>query len=184
MTSVGHNILVMSTFHSLIRHHDECRMQSRKCLPFCHCVSLFHVIVLDFEFWLLGIFIFYFYTRNIHFNMSRAYWKKKLSTMELALHVKQFLSAMYSVNTVHCNLLNTHDVSPGHMSLRRKYQNIKSTSCTAWCQKWVKLRDFQCIFPSKQIAFGEKFEKYNFQSFNIYKVIEIVFSNIDKVRNT
>jgi len=36
MTSVGHDI-VMSTFHSLIRHrghHDGCHMRSRKCLPF------------------------------------------------------------------------------------------------------------------------------------------------------
>jgi len=34
MTSVGHDIVVMSTFHSLIRHgghHDGCRMRSRKC---------------------------------------------------------------------------------------------------------------------------------------------------------
>jgi len=31
MTSVGHNIVVMSTFHSVIRHkghHDGCRMRS------------------------------------------------------------------------------------------------------------------------------------------------------------
>jgi len=37
MPSVGHGSVVMSTFHSLIRHmgnHDECRMRSRKCLPF------------------------------------------------------------------------------------------------------------------------------------------------------
>jgi len=37
MTYLGHDIVVMSTFHSLIRHrghHDECRMRSRKCLPF------------------------------------------------------------------------------------------------------------------------------------------------------
>jgi len=37
MTSVGRDIVVMSTFHSLIRHkghHDGCRMRSRKCLPF------------------------------------------------------------------------------------------------------------------------------------------------------
>jgi len=37
MTSVGHDIVVMSTFHSLIRdrgHHDGCRMRSRKCFPF------------------------------------------------------------------------------------------------------------------------------------------------------
>jgi len=27
---------------------------------------------------------------------------------------------------------------------------------TARWQKWVKLRDFQCIFPSKQITFGKK----------------------------
>jgi len=37
MTAVGHGIVVMSTFHSLIHyrgHHDGCRMWSRKCLPF------------------------------------------------------------------------------------------------------------------------------------------------------
>jgi len=37
MTSVGHDIVAMSTFHSLIRyrgHHDGRRMWSRKCLPF------------------------------------------------------------------------------------------------------------------------------------------------------
>jgi len=37
MASVGHAIVVMSTFHSLIRHRghrDWCRMRSRKCLPF------------------------------------------------------------------------------------------------------------------------------------------------------
>jgi len=36
MTSVGHDIVVKSTFHSLIRHgghHDGCCMRSRKCLP-------------------------------------------------------------------------------------------------------------------------------------------------------
>jgi len=36
MTSVGHDIVVMSTIHSLIRHrghHDGCRMRSRKCFP-------------------------------------------------------------------------------------------------------------------------------------------------------
>jgi len=37
MTSVGNDIVVMSTFRSLIRHwghHVVCRMRSRKCLPF------------------------------------------------------------------------------------------------------------------------------------------------------
>jgi len=37
MTSVGHDIVVTSTFHSWIwhrGHHDGCRMRSRKCLPF------------------------------------------------------------------------------------------------------------------------------------------------------
>jgi len=36
MTSVGHDIVVVSTFHSLMRRrgHDGCRMRSRKCLPF------------------------------------------------------------------------------------------------------------------------------------------------------
>jgi len=37
MTPVGHDIVVMSMFHSLIRHswhHDGCCMRSRKCLPF------------------------------------------------------------------------------------------------------------------------------------------------------
>jgi len=37
MTSVGHDSVVMSTFHSLIRHrghHDGCRMRSRIRLPF------------------------------------------------------------------------------------------------------------------------------------------------------
>jgi len=37
MTSIGHDIVVMSTFYSLIRHswhHDRYRMRSRKCLPF------------------------------------------------------------------------------------------------------------------------------------------------------
>jgi len=37
MTPVGHDIVAMSTFHSLIRqrgHHDGCRMRSKKCLPF------------------------------------------------------------------------------------------------------------------------------------------------------
>jgi len=35
LISVGHDIVVMSTFHSLIRHrghHDGCRRRSRKCL--------------------------------------------------------------------------------------------------------------------------------------------------------
>jgi len=33
---VCHAIVVMSTFHSLIRHkgHLGCRMRSKKCLPF------------------------------------------------------------------------------------------------------------------------------------------------------
>jgi len=34
---VGHDNVVMSEFHSVIRHrehHDGCRMRSRKCLPF------------------------------------------------------------------------------------------------------------------------------------------------------
>jgi len=61
MTSVDHDIVVRSTFNSLIRymgHHHGCRMRSRECLPFrstwsgfhrgscCPviCVSLFHVI--------------------------------------------------------------------------------------------------------------------------------------------
>jgi len=62
---VDHDIVVMSTFHSLIRHrghHDGCRMRSRKCLPSVSpdftsgfhrgsccpviCVSLLHVIPL------------------------------------------------------------------------------------------------------------------------------------------
>jgi len=37
MTSVDHAVNVMSTFQSLVRnrrHHDWCRMRSRKCLPF------------------------------------------------------------------------------------------------------------------------------------------------------
>jgi len=37
MTSVGHDIVVMITFDSLIRHrghHDGCRTRSRKYLPF------------------------------------------------------------------------------------------------------------------------------------------------------
>jgi len=37
MTSVSHDIVVISTFNSLIRHsghHDGYRMRSRKCLPF------------------------------------------------------------------------------------------------------------------------------------------------------
>jgi len=37
LESVGHDIVVMSTFHSLMRHrgrHDGCRMLSRICLPF------------------------------------------------------------------------------------------------------------------------------------------------------
>jgi len=72
MTSVGHDIVVISTFHSLIRHrghHNGCRVRSRKCLPSgaadftsgfhrsscCPviCASLFHVIVLSFWFWVL-----------------------------------------------------------------------------------------------------------------------------------
>jgi len=76
-TSVGHDIVGMSTFHSLIRHrghHDGCCMRVRKCLPFrsnwSHlyfhrgscclviCVSLVHVIVLSFWFWVLGVLLF------------------------------------------------------------------------------------------------------------------------------
>jgi len=37
MTSLSHDIVVMSTFRSLIRHrghHDGCRMRCRKFLPF------------------------------------------------------------------------------------------------------------------------------------------------------
>jgi len=37
VASVGHDIVVMSAFHSWMRHgghHDGCRMRSRKCLPF------------------------------------------------------------------------------------------------------------------------------------------------------
>jgi len=37
MTSVGHDVVVIGTFHSLIRHrghHDGCHMRRRKCLRF------------------------------------------------------------------------------------------------------------------------------------------------------
>jgi len=37
MTFVGHVFVVMSTFHSLVRHrghHDGCRMRNKECLPF------------------------------------------------------------------------------------------------------------------------------------------------------
>jgi len=37
MTPVSHDIVVISTFHSLIRHrghHDGYRIRSKKCLPF------------------------------------------------------------------------------------------------------------------------------------------------------
>jgi len=71
MTSVGHGIVLMSTFHSLIRHrghHDTCGTGNAyasgvpdctsgfhrgSCCPVI-CVFLFHVIVLSFGF---GVFI-------------------------------------------------------------------------------------------------------------------------------
>jgi len=99
MISVIHDIVVMSTFHYLIRHRDimtgtawgarnaypsgapdfpSC-FHRGSCCPVI-CVSLFHVVVLSFAFcvlivpfvWLLGIYIFYF-----HFYWSSAlilYW--------------------------------------------------------------------------------------------------------------
>jgi len=49
---------------------------------------------------------------------------------------------------------------------------------TAWCQKWVKLHDFQCIFPQLKSFWGKSLEKYNFHSFNIDKVIENQYFNV------
>jgi len=74
MTYVGHDIVVMSTFHSLIRHrgHHAPNFTSGfhrgSCCPVI-CVAIFHVIVLSFVFWvlivplvwLLCIYIFYFF---------------------------------------------------------------------------------------------------------------------------
>jgi len=69
MTSVGHDTVVMSTFHSLIRHRDIMKgpacgtgnayhsgapcftsgFHRGSCFPVI-CVSFFHVIVLSFYF--------------------------------------------------------------------------------------------------------------------------------------
>jgi len=83
MTSNGRNIVMMSTFHYLIKHGAACGagnvfypfrtpdfisgFHRGACCPVI-CVSLFHVIVLSIGFWvlivpsvwLLGIYIFYF----------------------------------------------------------------------------------------------------------------------------
>jgi len=66
------NKLYIGGTHTLDRgHHDGCRMRSRKCLPFRStwfhlwiscclviCVSLFHVIVLSFGFWVFIVPLF------------------------------------------------------------------------------------------------------------------------------
>jgi len=94
-TSVGHAIVVMSTFPSLIRHrghHDGSRMRSRKCLPFrstwfhlwfskrfvlsCHlcllfsCYSLVFWVLIVPCVWLLGIYMFYLDRKSFTWTVS------------------------------------------------------------------------------------------------------------------
>jgi len=71
MRYVGHDIVVMSTFYSLIRHrryHDGCRMRSRKFVPFrsawshlwfswrfmLSCHLCLHVLCDSLVFWILS----------------------------------------------------------------------------------------------------------------------------------
>jgi len=90
-------------FKRFLSFYDGCRMRSRKCLPFrsnwftsgfhrgscCPviCVSLFHVVVLSFEFWVLIVWLrgtsiflyfifiyFFFHVKSIRMLQS---WQNK-----------------------------------------------------------------------------------------------------------
>jgi len=101
MTSVGHDIVVMSTYHSLIRHRDimtgvacgagnaypsgapdfTSGFHRGSCCPVV-CVSLFHVIVLSFEFWVFLLFdclVSIFFT-VIHVKNMNLHTHKKRKT--------------------------------------------------------------------------------------------------------
>jgi len=92
MTSVGHDIVVVSTFHYLMRHgghHDGCRMRSGKCLPFrsawfhlwfswkfvlsCHLCLL--VSCDGLIFWLFLLFAWYLYF--LPFNCTTPSWRQR-----------------------------------------------------------------------------------------------------------
>jgi len=94
MTSVGHAIVVTtSTFYSLIRHrrhHDRCRMWSRKCLPFRSTwVSIFYVIVLSFGCWVLIVPFVWLLVIYI-FSLINTYCCSTLSTFDCVMYHSWF----------------------------------------------------------------------------------------------
>jgi len=95
MASVDHDIVVVGAFRSLVRregHHGGCRMRSGSacpsgapdfasgfhggsCCPVI-CVSLFHVIVLSFEFLL---FLLFGCLVSIYFLINHIFYKVMLA---------------------------------------------------------------------------------------------------------